>query len=210
MDSLKISIDWNNETNKSHVYKDIFSSKDSDYISWLYITGKKVEVLDPLSDSKVRKSKKRGGNAPLIFTVEKDGVVTYEKVRNAVHPTKRKRSKAILSRLNIDIPTIEGSLPKGTITYTSDDGKKRRFGIEFHDTIRHVKIEILNLDEELIYVIEDQKLEPGEYKYKWDGTDYPSGDYILRHTMDGQIMSQTIDIGSSGLGWLGTLWNRIF
>lgn len=209
-DSLKVSIDWDNEVNRSHKYKKVFCKKDNKYIAWLYLTGKKIEVLDPLSGAKVIRRKGRNGNAPLVFTIEKNGIITQEKVRNAVHPSTKEYSSPILDRMGITTPTIIGSLPKGTITYTSDDGKKIKIGIEFSDSIRDVKIEILSMDEESLYIVEDQKLKPGNYEYCWDGRMNDSGDYILKYTIDGQYMSQTINLEDNAGSWLYRTLKKIF
>ena len=42
LDSYTITIDWENETNRTHKYKDIYSQKDEDYIKWVYETSKNV------------------------------------------------------------------------------------------------------------------------------------------------------------------------
>lgn len=205
-DKLNVSIDWENEVNKNHTYKNTFSQKDESYIKWIYKTSKVVssKVADQNnSDSYYHDGK---GNDPIAFTVEENDIERIETYKNVVRPSNKKFSRFSIDIGKYSIPKIEGKLQKGITTYFSDSSKGYEMGIKMDNDKRKVKIEILDLDKNLIHIIEDQILQEGWNHYKWDITHTKSGKYILKYTVDDKEMSQVIKVEKHK----GTLIGRFF
>ncbi len=194
LDSILVSIDWENETNKKHKYKNIFREKDAGYIKWVYEISKNVTgyVADVTNEYNYYHDGR--GNNPLAFTIEENNEVRTEVYRNAVKPTRKKLSNFSINIPRYEMPRIEGSLPKGINTYFSDSSKGYEMGIELDNSQRKVKIEILDLDKKLVHIIEDKVLEEGWNHYKWDISNVNSGEYYLKYTVDGYEMTQIIEI----------------
>lgn len=210
LDSISISIDWTNETNRNHKYKDIFSSKDEDYIKWIYKTSKSVskDVADNKNDKKYYHD--GSGNNPLVFTIKVNNEVRTEVYRNVVKPSKKKNSIFSVFIPKYKIPKIEGKLPKGVITYYSDSSKGIEIGIETDNNSRNVKIEILDMNSNVIHMIEDSVLDKGWAHYKWDTKDIESGSYILKYSVDENVMTQVIEIENYKGSYISRFFNWLF
>jgi len=210
LDSILVSIDWENETNKKHKYKDLYSQKDEDYIKWVYEISKNVSgyVADVTNEKNYYHDGR--GNNPLVFTIEENNQVRTEMYRNAVKPSKKKKSNFSINIPRFEMPRIEGALPKGVITYFSDSSKGYEMGIELDNNFRKVKIEILDLDKKLIHIIEDKVLEEGWNHYKWDISNVKPGEYYLKYTVDENEMTQIINIEKYNGSYLKRFLNWLF
>lgn len=206
LDSVDVSIDWNDEKNKNHKYKNIYNQKGKAYIKWVYKISK--IVTDKTSNKSNEKEYYHDGrgNDPIVFTIEENDVVRTETYRNAVKPSKRKKSNFSINIPNYTMPRLEGSLPKGVVTYFSNSSKGIEMGIEIENKSRKVKIEIFDMDKNLVHIIEDNILDKGWNHYKWDIEDIEPADYILKYTVDGEVMTQIIDIEKNK----GSLIHRFF
>ena len=208
-DNYTVSIDWQNEINRTHKYKDIYSQKDEEYIKWIYETSKNVtEYTSDQSKEKMYYHDGRG-NDPIVFTIEKDNESREEVYKNAVKPTNKLKSTFSIFVPKPNIPRVEGSLQEGITTYFSDSSKGYEMGIEM-DKNRDVKIEILDTDQNLIHIIEDRSLDKGWNHYKWDTKNVKTGNYILKYTVDQKVMTQTIEISDRNKSLLGKFIDWLF
>lgn len=206
LDSVQVSIDWEDDTNKNHKYKNIYSQKDEDYIKWIYTISRNVNGYTADKSNEKKYYHDGRGNNPIVFTVEENNEIRFETYRNAVKPSRNKTSNFSINIPDYKMPRIEGSLPKGVMTYFSDSSKGIEMGIEIDNKSRKVKIEILDMAKNLVHIIEDNTLESGWNHYKWDISDVTPDDYILKYTVDGSEMTQIIDIEK----FKGSLINRFF
>lgn len=205
-DSITITIDWDAEVNRNHKYKNTFSQKDEDYIKWVYSTSK--IVTSKVADQNNGKSYYHDGrgNDPIEFTIIENNIERKETYKNVVLPSRKTFSKFSIDMGNYSIPKIEGRLQKGITTYFSDSSKGYEMGIKMDNDERKVKIEILDLDKNLIQIIEDQILQKGWNHYKWDIINVEPGKYLLKYTVDDKEMSQVIKVEKNN----GTLIGRFF
>lgn len=198
--AYSVQLDADIKVNANHKYIDFFSLQNEDYIQGLYKTNQinmkeHTELMNP-----AKLVKHSGGNNSLIFTVHRNGVTYLDTLRNSLHPHEiesgsdflgiRKWFAKLVAKNHISVESIEGSLPKGGMTWISAKRQKVEFGILVPEVSADVTIILQDENNEVIAIIIDDVLRKGWNNYKWERGTFPKGKYKITFTMNGQTMSQ--------------------
>lgn len=197
---FQVSLDPCLDTNENHPYMSFFNLQDNDYILGLYALNKANSINTPEYYNPAIVIKNQEGNNSLIFTLFEGGVSRYDTVRNTLHPAELSTDKEwdwfglrsmwvkYYSKRQLNNQNLQGSLPRGVMSYISSSNRKLEFGIQVVSATSEVKIEITTLTGELVLQIVDDKLAQGWQE--WSPTNLSRGMYTLVMTVDGQTMSQ--------------------
>jgi len=144
--------------------------------------------------------KNSAGNNSLIFTINKDGAIRHDTLRNSVHPGEygtgggflglkrlfgKWRAKRILNNQN-----LQGDLPKGAMMWVEAKRWGLKFGVLVPERRADVRVDISTLDGDVIATVVDEPLTKGWNNYKWSRGKFRKGTYRIHVTMDEATLSQ--------------------
>ena len=205
-----VTIDPNNNVNATHPYIDFFSMQDNNYLGWLYTTNTiNMKLNNPKDYNGPRKIlSNSNGNNTIIFQLTQNGVVSYDTLRNSIHPKIGEEEedgwdflgirKAVTKWRGMDAlkdRNIRGDLPKGSMVYIEMNGRKEvEVGVLVASPRSDVTIEIINKYHQIVATLVDDGLKKGWSGYKWNRGETPRGKYSVKITVDGRSLMQDIKI----------------
>jgi len=192
-----------NSFNKAHPYYEYFKTKDKDYIKWLYYGC--ASSQNSSKDVTANSTDRNKQSGLLIFKTVKKGILTYDTIRNCVHPSMYETEMD--SGWESVIP-IHGALPDG-VWSNLDNNPKGNTEMTLYVQKRpvHAKLEVLTEKGDLIKTLLDANLEKGTYDFTWQPKSVNSGSYLLHTQIDGQLMIQRIQVRDS---WLRDFFSGIY
>lgn len=174
------------EENKKHpYYKEFTTNPDPNFIQGLYYLNK-----SKAQDNRINKITRRKKNQLLIFTLIIDGNKSYDTLVNCVHPKSKKRD----SDMGNTIP-ISGKLTDGIWSNLNNNPKgNTSIKLYLREKSAQTKIDITNLEGDLIENLVDEYLEKGNYSYKWRPNDNHNGKFFMNIYTDKLKMTYLIDV----------------
>jgi len=171
--------------------------------------------FETLSDWSLNIRDKKAHKAPIVFTIIEEGQMRYATINNIVVIEEKDnanenndgysdggwdifgirkgiaklRVKGMLKNQN-----IQGDLPKGSMSFIDISRNRMKCGVNVPTSSAYVKIDINDLDGNLIATLVDDELRKGWNNYKWVRGDYPKGKYQLSISVDDQTQTQNFKL----------------
>ena len=150
-------------------------------------------------------SRAKNGKDPIVFTIIEEGEMRYDTVNNIVtieedydmsasdgwdifgirKAIAKKRTKGLLEDIN-----VQGDLPKGSMSFIEMSRSRMKCGVNVSTSSAYVKIDVSDLEGNLIATLVDAELSQGWNNYKWTRGNHPKGRYQLSISVDDQTQTQ--------------------
>jgi len=200
-EDISVSIDWTNEVNRNHMGYEVFHKWGPKKIKEMYLQNKQLQEVheklgEPKPDGLVTDKDEYNS---LIYTVTENNQTRLDTLQNRVTPDnsflgfKKGYGKA---KKNLKGYKSGGRLPKGTVSSVGVNGKSEvDVSIGLMNKPCDVRIEVLSADREVVATLVNEKLDKGNYEYKWnEGSTKAKGNYYIKFVVDGQTRSQRIKV----------------
>lgn len=199
--SQSVSIDWSHPINKKHSSKKKIQNLGQEYIDKIYKLHQIIELKDEYIDSKQKEDR-------IVFSVIKDDRVTLDTFRYSINP----QDKKVESSFDFELPEIKGSLPKDVTTYQSKEKKHHKVGIILKEIPRHVRIDVMDEDQNIISTLVNKRLSEGDYNYEIPNNMIKKDLFQIRFFTDEYERTHII-LNNSTIGFnrslLENFWDRI-
>ncbi len=219
-DGRKVTLDSSIKENVDNPFFYYFKEQDNAYINWLYARNLTHEKWAPHSKGDMDNGPLAEQNHTLVFTIKEGKKTRLDTLKNSINPLNHKVTKIASGDYNsndydneeswdflglrkqfakwkvgsisnmLDERNLDGSLPKGVMSYIEMNRKRLKCGVNITNLKSEVLIQIADKKGNVISTLVDDELSRGWKEYVWKRGKNKRGKYILMITVDGQKMTQ--------------------